>query len=170
MPESNIKKEGIAIVPGSFDPITLGHIDIARRAAERFAKVYLAVMINPDKKYMFTLEERVELAKAAFEGMQGVEVISSEGMLWRLAEELGACAIVKGVRNEVDREYELKMAEFNLAHNPAAKTVLLDTDPALKDVSSTLVREAIENNLPLTDYLPDRVIEGIEEIREIKRN
>ena len=118
-------------------------------------------MINQDKKYMFTLEERVELAKAALEDVRGVEVISSEGMLWQLAEELGACAIVKGVRNEADREYELKMAEFNFSHNPSAKTILLDTNPALKDISSTLVRNAINNDLPLTDYLPIKVIEKI---------
>lgn len=164
MADTKIKKEGIAIVPGSFDPITLGHVDIAMRAAERFEKVYFAVMINQDKKYMFTLEERVELAKAALEDVQGVEVISSEGMLWQLAEELGACAIVKGVRNEADREYELKMAEFNFSHNPSAKTILLDTTPALKDISSTLVREAIKKGQSLTDYLPDSVIE------KIKRN
>ena len=163
MPETKIKKEGIAIVPGSFDPITLGHVDIARRAAERFETVYFAVMINPDKRYMFTIDERVEIAKAALSGIDGVKVISSEGMLWKLALDLGACAIVKGVRNEVDREYELKMAEFNSAHNPAAKTILLETAPALKEISSTLVREAIENGYPLAQYLPPKAIEAIRE-------
>ena len=168
MPDTQIKKEGVAIVPGSFDPITLGHVDIARRAAERFEHVYLAVMINPDKRYMFTLDERVEIAKAALVGIDSIEVISSEGMLWKLALDLGACAIVKGVRNEVDREYELKMAEFNSAHNPEAETILLDTAPALAHISSTLVRKAIENDQPLTDYLPQKAIEAIRKIREIR--
>ena len=170
MPEMTEKKKGIAIVPGSFDPITLGHVDIARRAAERFETVYFAVMINPDKRYMFTIDERVEIAKAALRGIDGVEVISSEGMLWKLALDLGACAIVKGVRNDVDREYELKMAEFNSAHNPEAETILLDTAPALKEISSTLVREAIENGYPLAQYLPPKAIEAIRKIREIREN
>ena len=166
MPDTQIKKEGVAIVPGSFDPITLGHVDVARRAAEQFEKVYLAVMINPEKKYMFTLAERVEIARAALDDIDNVEVISSEGMLWRLAQDLGARAIVKGVRNEVDREYELKMAEFNAAHYPKAKTILLETDPDLKEISSTIVRKAIENNQPLTDYLPPKAIKAVEKIRE----
>ena len=94
------KIKGVAIVPGSFDPITNGHIDIVKRAAELYEKVYLAVMINAEKSYMFSIDERKDIAKAALRGFEGVEVISSEGYLWKLAEELSAVAIVKGVRNE----------------------------------------------------------------------
>ena len=106
-------KQRIAIVPGSFDPITNGHIDIIRRAAELYDRVFVAVMINDQKKYRFTLEEREAIARAATEDMERVEVISSSGWLWELARDLGACAIVKGYRNETDLEYEKKMAEFN---------------------------------------------------------
>ena len=154
----------IAIVPGSFDPITNGHIDIVRRAKECYDKVYLAVMINDAKEYMFTLEEREAIAKAALEAMEGVEVISSRGYLWKLAQSLGACAIVKGIRNETDRAYELKMAEYNAEHYPDAKTVLLDTTEELKDLSSTLVREMISNKDAIKAYLPERAIAKIEEI------
>ncbi len=152
------EKRGIAIVPGSFDPITYGHIDIVKRALDMYDKVYLAVMINSDKKYMFSLEERERIAKAALDGICGVEVISSEGYLWRLAKELGASAIVKGIRNETDREYELKMAEYNTAHNPDAKTVLLLTAPELSAVSSTLVREKILSGDDISEYLPHTAI------------
>ena len=104
------KKYSIGIVPGSFDPITVGHVDVIRRAAELCEKVFVAVMINAEKKYMFTLDERREIAEAACENFQNVKVISSDGMLFELAKKLSAEVIIKGVRNEKDREYELSMA------------------------------------------------------------
>ncbi|MBO5415388.1 MAG: pantetheine-phosphate adenylyltransferase [Clostridia bacterium] len=158
------KIKGIAIVPGSFDPITNGHIDIVRRAVQRYDKVYLAVMINSEKKYMFTLEQRRRIAEAAVADIEGVEVISSEGYLWKLARTLGACAIVKGVRNEVDREYELKMAEYNSAHNPEAQTVLLETAPELAHISSTLVRERLARGEDILGLLPEGAAREIEKI------
>ena len=151
MSEKNYR---VAIVPGSFDPITNGHISIVRRAARDYDKVYLAVMINAAKEYTFTMDERVDIARAAVQEIDGVEVISSAGYLWKLAEELDAVAIVKGVRNDVDREYELKMAEYNSAHNPNAETVLLDTEPELAGVSSTLVRERLLRGEDISDLLP----------------
>ena len=151
----------IAIVPGSFDPITNGHIDIVKRAVDLFDKVYLAVMINPNKNYMFTLDQRKQIAKAALEGIENVEVISSEGMLWELALSLNACAIVKGYRNQVDLEYENKMAEFNSSHNPNAKTILLKADESLKEISSTSVREMIVNSQSLDEYIPASAVEVI---------
>ena len=102
------KNTTIAIVPGSFDPITYGHLDLVERAAKQFDKVYVAVMINREKHYMFTLNQRQKIAEEAVRGIENVEVISSEGMLWKLAKDLGACAIVKGYRNEVDLAYEKK--------------------------------------------------------------
>ena len=87
----------IAIVPGSFDPITNGHVDIVKRAAEEYETVYLAVMINESKKYLFDIEQRTEIAKSAVCDIPNVRVISSEGMLWKLAQDLDADAIVKGV-------------------------------------------------------------------------
>ena len=156
MSEKNYR---VAIVPGSFDPITNGHINILCRAAKDYDKVYLAVMINAAKEYTFTMDERVDIARAAVADVRGVEVISSEGYLWQLAENLGAEAIVKGVRNDADREYELKMAEYNLAHNPRAKTVLLDADPELECISSTLVRDRLRRGEDISDLLPKAAAE-----------
>ena len=160
------KKYGTGIVPGSFDPITCGHLDVIRRAAELCERVFVAVMINDQKKYMFTLSEREEIARAACEGLPNVCVISSSGMLFELAREKGAEVIIKGVRNEIDREYELKMAEYNAERNPLVKTVLLDASEELSDVSSTAVREIIGQGGELCGYLPESAILKIKEIKD----
>ena len=158
------EKTKIAIVPGSFDPITNGHIDIVKRACESYDKVYVAVMINSSKKYMFTLEQRKKIAEAALKEHSKAEVISSDGMLWELAKELNAIAIVKGYRNERDLKYEQEMAEFNSAHYPEAQTVLLKADDALRGLSSTVIREMILTGKNIEKYLP---IAAIDEIGKI---
>ena len=162
------KKYSVGIVPGSFDPITLGHIDVIRRASELCEKVYVAVMINSEKEYMFSIDERREIAEAACEEIANAEVISSEGMLYALAETLSAEVIIKGVRNEIDREYELKMARFNEEKYPLAKTLLLEADESLSGISSTLVREGIVNNRKIEDLLSPRAVEKINKITEKK--
>ena len=160
----DLKKKSIAIVPGSFDPITNGHIDIVKRAAAEYEKVYLAVMINSNKKYMFTIEQRTDIAKAAVADIENVEVICSEGMLWELARDLSAVAIVKGYRNNTDLEYEKSMADYNSAHYPAATTILLKADDKLTQVSSTVVREMISAGRSLENILPEGAICEINKI------
>ena len=164
----NNKNLRIAIVPGSFDPITNGHIDIVRRAADIYDKVYLAVMINESKNYMFTLSERTDIARIAVRDIPNVEVISSEGYLWQLAKSLGACALVKGIRNSVDEEYELKMAKYNSEQYPQAETILLETREELKDISSTVVREKILRGESIENLLPICAIQKINEILSSK--
>lgn len=159
------KKYSIGIVPGSFDPITKGHLDVIERAAQLCDKVFVAVMINDQKEYMFTLSEREEIARAACEGLENVSVISSSGMLYELCRTLGAEVIIKGVRNDTDREYELKMAQYNAKHNPDAITLLLDAKEELTHISSTAVREIITENGDLSGYLPEGAILKIKEIK-----
>lgn len=154
----------VAIVPGSFDPITYGHIDIAKRAAQLYDTVYLAVMINDQKKYIFSIEEREKIARAALGDMPNVTVVSSCGMLWKLAEELSADAIVKGYRNQTDYDYEQKMAEYNAEKNPSAKTVLLKADSRYSELSSTAVREKISKKTSLDGMLPPEAIKEIDAI------
>ena len=158
------KDKKIAIVPGSFDPITFGHLDIIKRAATDHDKVYLAVMINPHKNYMFTMLQRERIAKVAVSDMDKVEVISSEGMLWALARELGAVSIVKGYRNQTDLAYEKDMAEYNSKYYPEAKTLLYKADESLCTVSSSLVREKISSGEALDGMLPENVIKEINKI------
>lgn len=154
--------EKIAIVPGSFDPITYGHLNIIKRAAKIYDKVIVAVMINDQKKYMFKLSARTEMVKAAVADIENVEVISSTGMLWQTAKDYNACAIIKGIRNTNDLEYESKMAKYNTEHYPEAETVFLPADNKLVDVSSTEVRERINQGKDLTDIVPKSVIELID--------
>jgi len=144
----------IAIVPGSFDPITNGHVDIVKRAAKEYETVYLAVMINESKKYLFDIEQRTEIAKAAVCDISNVRVISSEGMLWKLAQDLDADAIVKGYRDQRDFDYETDMARFNDSHCPKAKTVLLKADPMLEALSSTAVREMLLKGESIDAFIP----------------
>ena len=129
-----MKKE-IAIVPGSFDPITNGHLFVINEAAKEYKTVYVAVMINAEKKYMFDIQERKAIAEAATKSIPNVKVIMSKDWLWKLATELKADAIVKGYRNNIDLEYEQNMAKFNEERAKNTKTILLKTDPTLKELS-----------------------------------
>ena len=134
-----------ALIPGSFDPMTLGHLNIVERALKEYDKVTVAVMINESKQYAHTIEERAEMARLTVSGLARVQVVTDRGMLVDLFDRIGATAIVKGVRDEKDRAYEQAMADYNLAKNPRAKTVLYEADPAFGDLSSTAVRELLKN-------------------------
>ena len=134
-----------ALMPGSFDPMTLGHLNIVKRALEEYDKVTVAVMINDAKTYAHTIEERAEMARLTVAALPQVEVVVDRGMLVDLFDRIGADVIVKGVRNEKDLAYEQEMAAYNLAKNPRARTVLYEADPAFGDLSSTVVRDLLKN-------------------------
>ena len=133
----------LALIPGSFDPMTVGHLDIVKRALALYDEVVVAVMVNAEKTYAHTMEQRVEMAQLTVAGLDRVRVVSSEGLLIDLFDELGADVIVKGIRNEKDRAYEEKMAEWNLSHNPRAVTVFLQAADDYEEINSTLVRELV---------------------------
>ncbi len=132
-----------ALVPGSFDPMTLGHLDVVKRARALYGRVTVAVLVNEQKTYLCSLEERVELARLTLAGLPDVDVVSDTGWLVDVFDRVGADVIVKGVRDEVDRAYEESMAKANLARNPRAVTVLLEAADDYADVSSTRVRELL---------------------------
>ena len=134
----------LAIIPGSFDPMTLGHLDLVKRALALYDEVVVAVMINSEKSYRYTLEERAEIARLTIGDLERVRVVTSEGLLVDLFDELQADAIVKGIRNDRDRAYEEKMAAWNLAHNPRAKTVFLQAADDFEEISSTEVRSHLD--------------------------
>ena len=142
----------IALIPGSFDPITLGHVNIIERAAKMSDKVYVAVMNNDSAKhssllqsktYMFDMETRRELVRLSLTHIPNVEVITSSGMLIDLFDELSADVIIKGIRTSADLEYEMIHAKWNKEHNPRLETLFLPADDSLVSVSSTKVRELL---------------------------
>ena len=143
----------IALIPGSFDPITLGHVNIIERAARMFDKVFVAVMINDSakydktlssKNYMFDMETRLTLASLSVAHIENVEAIARSGMLIDLCDELNVTAIVKGIRDAKDLEYEMIHAKWNREHNERAEALFLLADESFLSVSSTFVREMLE--------------------------
>lgn len=132
-----------ALFTGSFDPITIGHFDIIKRAAMIFDKVFVAVTINSEKSYMFSDDDRLNMAKTACADLANVEVIFSTGLVSVLAKEKNA-VIVKGVRNAVDFAYEYEMASISKEIS-GVETFLIPANPELAYVSSTFVREMIKH-------------------------
>ncbi|HYW06735.1 MAG TPA: pantetheine-phosphate adenylyltransferase [Longimicrobium sp.] len=133
----------IALCPGSFDPLTLGHEDIVRRSLAFADRVIVAVGHSPTtaKAGMFGVDERVEMIRAAFMGEERIEVATFQGLLVDFAEERGATLVVRGVRGVVDFEYETQMAVMNRRLRPGLETLILPPDPVHAHVSSTLVRQ-----------------------------
>lgn len=154
----------IAVIPGSFDPMTIGHTDIIKRSLRIFDKVIVAVMINDKKSYMFSLDERYEIARLSCEGLENVEVVADRGLLSELADKVGACAIVKGVRNETDYRYEAEMAYYNRFKNPKVETLIMLCDTALDSVSSTELRERIGDGRDISDIIPASAAEYIDRL------
>lgn len=150
-----------AVCPGSFDPITLGHLDIIRRAAKLFDKVIVLVVINPNKHPAFTPEERVEMIKKAVAGMDNVFVDSYKGLLIDYVREKGAVAIVKGLRAMSDFEYEFQMALTNKKFLPYAETVFLTTGMQNMYLSSSLVKEVAQFKGDISDFVPEVLYDEI---------
>ena len=149
-----------AILPGSYDPVTVGHLDIIKRARALYDEVFVVVFINPQKKYRFSVEERTKMLSIATEGIGGVTVDSSSGYVIDYMKEKGIDVIVKGYRNQVDLEYERTQAEWNKAHG-GYDTILLECTPELSEVSSTRVRAALDKSSGVKEILPQGVGEFI---------
>ena len=148
---------GIALTAGTFDPVTKGHLDIIRRAADMCAVLIIGIFENPDKKPLFSLEKRFEALCAATMDIDNAIVITNDGMLFEYAKEARVDVIIKGVRDENDLAYEQKQADFNFEHS-GIKTVFLEADPKYKNVSSTLVRKLISEGKDVSSYVPKEAI------------
>ena len=152
----------VGVYPGSFDPVTIGHLDIIQRAEKLFDKLIVAVMVNPDKNYTFTMEERVELLKRATEGMDKVEITSFDGLLAEYAKMCSATAIVKGLRALSDFEYEFQMAMTNRKLNPELETVFLTTSAENMFLSSSMVRQIARFGGDISPFVPSALAEYIQ--------
>ena len=156
-----------AIYPGSFDPVTLGHLDIIRRAAACFDKVYVCVSPNASKKnQMFTPEEKLELVKTAVADLDNVEAELYQGLLADYAVERGANVIVRGVRNATDFDVEYQLAQINSSIHPGLESMMLPASPQYQHFSSSMAREMIRYGQPLEKYLPASIIPMVKDLWE----
>jgi len=146
----------IAVFPGSFDPITLGHYDIIKRGVSLFDKVIVAIGVNAEKKYMFTLEERLHFIEESFKDEPKVEVITYEGLTIDLCKKVGAKFILRGLRNPADFEFEKAIAHTNRRLSKI-ETVFLLTAANTSYISSSIVRDVLRNGGDYTILVPDAV-------------
>jgi len=144
----------VAIYPGSFDPLTNGHVDIIHRGARLFDRIVIAVLINLEKAPLFTVPERVEIAREAFAGHANVEVDTFDGLLVDYARKRGAAVIVKGLRAVSDFEFEMQMALMNRKLNPDVETVFMMPTQPYTYVSSRLVKEVVALGGPVNGLVP----------------
>ena len=152
-----------AICPGSFDPVTLGHMDIIQRATKIFDHVIVAVMVNPAKHTMFTVEERIHLLKKCVKDMPCVEVVGFRGLLADYARERGVSAIVKGLRAVTDFEYEFQMALTNKKLKNELETIFLTTRADNMYLSSSIVKDIASFGGDISDFVPPQILEDIRE-------
>ncbi len=153
----------IAICPGSFDPVTLGHMDIISRASKVFDYLIVAVLINPEKKTAFTLEERIGLLKRCTVGMKNLEIVGFDGLLADYARLRNATAIVKGLRAVSDFEYEFQMALFNKRLNPELETVFLTSTAENMFLSSSGVKQVASFGGDISSFVPECILEDIQQ-------
>ena len=151
------------IMPGSYDPVTLGHAEMIRRVAATEDEVYVVIFVNPNKEYTFSLEDRVAMLMLATEDLDNVIVSYSLGYVVDYMRDHGIDRIVKGYRTDADLEWEREQAEYNLKHG-GYETELILCDDEYRHISSTLVRKRIKRGEPLSDVLPSSVEEYLKNL------
>lgn len=151
----------VAIYPGTFDPITHGHIDVIRRAASLFGEVVVGVAANSTKAPVFTLEERTAMAREALADIPGVKVESFSGLLVEFARDVGATAVIRGLRAVSDFEYEMQLAAINRRLDASLETVFLTPAESYSFLASTLVREIARLGGDVSSFVPPNVVAAL---------
>jgi pantetheine-phosphate adenylyltransferase len=152
----------VGVYPGTFDPITLGHMDIIRRGAKLVDRLVIGVTTNPSKSPMFSVDERVAMVRREVAGIGGdVEVVTFDSLLMDFAEQMGASIIVRGLRAVADFEYEYQMAGMNQQLNNRVETVFLMADVALQPIASRLVKEIALYGGDIQRFVPEAVIADV---------
>ena len=165
-----MSEQHIAIYPGSFDPITLGHLNIITRAASIFDRLIVCVMINSKKQGMFTPEERVELIRRVVAKLPNVEADCSSTLIAEYARQKRACTLVKGLRAVSDYENELQMALINRKLNPRLETMFLPSSAKYTYVSSSMVKEMARYGAELSDFVPREIIGDVQRKMDSRRD
>jgi pantetheine-phosphate adenylyltransferase len=148
----------VAIYPGSFDPVTFGHLDIIKRSAAMFDKLIVAVLNNSAKKSLFTVDERVEMIKEVTGNIPNVSVDSFDGLTVDYADAVGATVVIRGLRAVTDFEYELQIAQTNRVENPEIDTVFLTTSLKYSYLSSTIVKEFASYGADISKFVPKEIV------------
>ena len=159
-----------AICPGSFDPVTVGHVDIIRRARKMFDHVIVAVLVNPTKNPSFSLEERIGLLKRATKEIDGLEIVGFDGLLADYARTRKATVLVKGLRAVSDYEKEVQMALINRKLNPRLETMFLPSSAKYTYLSSSVVKEMAFYGADLSDFVPREIIDDVNEKMKNRRD
>lgn len=146
-----------AVFPGSFDPITIGHYSIVERALPMFDEIVIAIGENTNKKYMFTLEQRIEHLKQAFGHFKKVSIMSYSGLTIEFCKKINAPYILRGLRNPNDFEYETAIAQMNKSMANDIETIFLVTEPKYTAINSTIVRDILLHGGNAEDFLPEGV-------------
>lgn len=154
-------KKTRCLYPGSFDPVTLGHMDIIRRAARIFDAVVVGVLHNPDKRGCFPVEKRVEMLQKACAGIKNVEVVSYDGLLAQYTKDRDIRVVVRGVRGAADLESETAMARINGQLHPGLETVLLPASPDKAQISASMVRQLAAFGADLSAYVPQEALQDV---------
>lgn len=149
------------VVSGSFDPVTIGHMDIIRRAKEIFDRVYVVMLINPEKSYFFSLDQRMAMLRAAAGKIAIVDFY--DGYTVDYCQSKGVKHIVRGIRDVESYPYENRINEINMSINPEISTVYFPSDPKLKEISSTLIRDTLSKGGDLSAYVPEEILKMIGE-------
>ncbi|MCQ2742170.1 MAG: pantetheine-phosphate adenylyltransferase [Bacilli bacterium] len=148
-----------AVFAGSFDPITLGHIDILEQALKQFDEVVVVLGINPDKKGMFSYRDRLTMIEGAIKKYPNVSCAFNDGITVDYAKRIGASYLVRGLRDEIDREYEIAMAEFNRSLEPSIETIFFSPSVEVGDISSSTVRHYLNEGKDISSLVPLSVLE-----------
>lgn len=148
-----------AVYPGSFDPLTNGHMSIIQRASNIFDKLYVVIADNPNKKYYFTTEERIDMAKKACANLKNVEVIYTDGVVVNKAKELGCKVVVRGLRAVTDFEFEFQLAAANEYIDPNIETMFLMASSGKGFISSSYVKDFYNSKVDITSLVPEVVLE-----------
>lgn len=147
----------IAVFPGSFDPITVGHVDLVRRAAPLFDKVIVAIGVNSQKKYLLSLEDRLDLLESVFKKDKNVEIGHYEKLTARYCQKVGAKFLIRGLRNASDFDYEKTISQMNSVLADGLESVFLIATPKYSHISSTLVREIVKGGGDVSPFVPKAI-------------